>query len=128
MTETLSNEVASLGIRVSIVGPGSFRTGFAGDVNLRPANRIESYRSVVSPVEDYFEGAAGKELGDPSKAAAVNQEAVDNETAPTRRMLGKDAYDLWGQTIASRIDEINSWRVRGTETAFADVDIKPIGG
>lgn len=127
-SETLAMEAAPLGIRVTIVEPGSFRTGFAGDVNLRPAGRIEGYRPVVGPVEDFLEGSAGQEMGDPAKAAAVIVAAVNSDAAPTRLMLGADAYALWDQTIAKRIEDINAWRERGTSTAFDGVEIKPIGG
>ncbi|MGJ3522645.1 oxidoreductase [Nitratidesulfovibrio sp. D1] len=127
-SEALAMEVAPLGIRVTIVEPGSFRTGFAGDVNVRPAQRIESYRPVVGPVEDFLERSAGKEIGDPARAAAVIIAAVESDAPPIRLMLGEDAYALWDQTIAKRIEDIDAWRERGLKTAFDGAAFTPIGG
>ena len=127
-TEALAAEVAALGIRVTLVEPGSFRTGFAGDVNVRPTQRIEAYLPVTGPIEQYLETSAGKEIGDPAKAAQVIIAAAQSDAPPTRLMLGADAYALWDQTIARRTEDINSWRKRGLNTAFDGVEIKPIGG
>lgn len=128
-TEALAVEAAPLGIRVTLVEPGSFRTGFAGgDVNVRPAQRLEAYRHVTGPMENYLETSAGKEIGDPAKAAQVIIAAAQSDTPPTRLVLGPDAYGLWDQTIAKRIEDINSWRERGLNTSFDGVEIKPIGG
>ncbi|MFJ4192568.1 oxidoreductase [Pseudomonas sp. NPDC089534] len=127
-TETLAMEVAPLGIRVTLVEPGSFRTGFAGDVNVRPARRLNTYRDIVGPVERFLEQSAGHEIGDPAKAAGVILEAVNRSAAPVRLMLGADAYALWDQTIERRIQDIDAWRERGLATAFDGVELKPIGG
>jgi NAD(P)-dependent dehydrogenase (short-subunit alcohol dehydrogenase family) len=127
-TEALAVEAAPLGIRVTLVEPGSFRTGFAGDVNVRPAQRLEAYRHVTGPMENYLETSAGKEIGDPAKAAQVIIAAAQSDAPPTRLVLGPDAYGLWDATVAKRIEDINSWRERGLNTSFDGVEIKPIGG
>src|SRR3984957_15442833 len=67
----LREGVKPLGIGVTIVGPGAFRTEFAGSVNMRPAQRIDTYRPVVDPVEAYLYGGDGKQPGDTAKAAAA---------------------------------------------------------
>lgn len=127
-TEALAVEAAPLGIRVTLVEPGSFRTGFAGDVNVRPAQRLDTYSHVTGPIESFLENSAGKEIGDPAKAAAVIIDAIESDNAPTRLVLGPDAYGLWDQTIAKRIEDINAWRERGMETSFDGVEITAIGG
>jgi short-subunit dehydrogenase len=53
-TESLALEVKTLGIHVTLVEPGAFRTEFAGDVNMRPAQHIQAYRAVVEPFEQYL--------------------------------------------------------------------------
>ena len=128
-TEALAAEAAPLGIRVTLVAPGSFRTGFAGgDVNVRPAQRIEAYSHVTGPMETYLETSAGKEIGDPAKAAALIIAVAESDSAPTRLVLGPDAYGLWDQTVAKRIEDIDAWRERGMQTSFDGVEIKAIGG
>lgn len=127
-SEALKDEVAPLGIGVTIVEPGSFRTEFAGDVNLRPHDRIEAYRPVVEPVEAFLYGQAGKQAGDPAKAAIRMVEAVDSDTPPVRLMLGADAYELWDRTITARNAELAAWRESGEDTAFDDASMIAIGG
>lgn len=121
-SEALRDEVAPLGIRVTIVEPGAFRTEFAGDVNMRPAQTIKAYRPVVEPIEQYLYGQAGKQAGDPVKAASVMIEAVDSDRPPLRLMLGTDAYGLWEKAVAARNADLDAWRSRGEATAFDDAD------
>jgi NAD(P)-dependent dehydrogenase (short-subunit alcohol dehydrogenase family) len=127
-SEALRDEVAPLGIRVTIVEPGSFRTEFAGDSNMRPARSLDAYRPVVGPIEDFLYGQAGKQAGDPAKAAALMIAVVDDDHPPLRLMLGSDAYELWDRTLAARDAELQSWRARGEATAFEDSAMIPIGG
>jgi NAD(P)-dependent dehydrogenase (short-subunit alcohol dehydrogenase family) len=125
-TESLALEVKSLGIHVTLVEPGAFRTEFAGDVNMRPAQHIQAYRAVVEPFEQYLEGSSGKQLGDPAKAAQRMLEVVESATPPTRLMLGQDAFSIWDQTLATRTQDIDSWRKKGIETAFDDAEFVEI--
>jgi NAD(P)-dependent dehydrogenase (short-subunit alcohol dehydrogenase family) len=119
--EALRDEVAPLGIRVTIVEPGAFRTEFAGDVNMRPANPIAAYRPVIAPVEAYLYGSAGAQIGDPDKAAALMIAAVESDAPPLRLMMGADAYGMWDTTLAARQTDLVAWRERGIATAFEDV-------
>ncbi|MCV7191404.1 SDR family NAD(P)-dependent oxidoreductase [Mycolicibacterium brumae] len=125
-TESLALEVAPLGIHVTLVEPGAFRTEFAGDVNMRPAASIAAYRPVVETFETYLETSAGKQMGDPAKAAQRMLEVVDSDNPPTRLMLGRDAYAIWDDTIAKRIADIDSWRGPGEDTAFPDAEMAEI--
>ena len=127
-SEALRDEVAPLGIRVTIVEPGSFRTEFAGDVNMRPLEPKDAYRPVIAPIEDYLYGQAGKQAGDPAKAAERMIEVVDSASPPMRLMLGADAYQLWDSTVAARNEELGAWRARGEDTAFPDAAPIRIGG
>jgi short-subunit dehydrogenase len=126
-SEALRDEVRPLGIRVTIVEPGAFRTEFAGDVNMRPAQTLEAYRPVIEPIEQYLYGNAGKQAGDPAKAANAMIEAVESTSPPLRLMLGADAYDLWDRTLAARNAELDAWRARGEATAFDDAKTITIG-
>lgn len=112
---------------MTIVEPGSFRTEFAGDANMRPANMIDAYRPVIGPIEDFLYGQSGKQTGDPAKAAQAMIEAVNSDAPPLRLMLGADAYELWERTLAARNAELARWRARGEATAFDDAAMIPIG-
>ena len=127
-SDALRDEVAPLGIRVTIVEPGNFRTEFAGDVNMRPEHQLEAYRPLIAPIEDFLYGQAGTQAGDPAKAAALMIEAVDSTNPPARLMMGKDAFDLYDRLIGARHKEFDEWRARGEATAFEDASMIRIGG
>lgn len=125
-TEALAIETRPLGIHVTLVEPGAFRTEFAGDVNMRPVQRIDAYRPVVEPFEAYLEQSAGKQMGDPAKAARRMLEVVASDAPPVRLMLGQDAFSIWDATIAKRIQDLNSWRASGEDTAFDGAELEEI--
>jgi short-subunit dehydrogenase len=127
-SEALYDEVKPLGIRVTIVEPGAFRTAFAGDSNVRPETTIPDYEPVIEPIRQYLYGNSGKQLGDPRKAALVMIQAVESSDPPLRLMLGADAYGLWDQKRADVDAEMAKWRKAGEDTAFSDAEFVAIGG
>ncbi|MFJ4371023.1 oxidoreductase [Pseudomonas japonica] len=125
-TEALAIEARPLGIHVTLVEPGAFRTEFAGDVNMRPLQRIDAYRSMVEPFETYLQTSAGKQMGEPGKAAQRMLEVVASAAPPVRLMLGRDAYAIWEATLARRQADLDSWRGRGEDTAFDGAELVEI--
>lgn len=126
-SEALADEVRPLGIRVTLVEPGAFRTEFAGDANVRPETTIDDYKPVIEPVRKYLYGNSGKQAGDPRKAARAMIAAVESDEPPLRLMLGADAYGLWEQKRAAMDEEAAQWREVGEDTAFADAETRAIG-
>jgi NAD(P)-dependent dehydrogenase (short-subunit alcohol dehydrogenase family) len=127
-SQALRDEVKPLGIGVTIVAPGAFRTEFAGPVNMRPARRIDAYRPVVDPIEAYLYGCEGKQPGDPAKAAAAMIAAVESDDPPSHLVLGADAIGLWEAKQAGFAVEFVRWRAVGEATAFDGAAASPIGG
>lgn len=126
--EGLRDEVKGLGIKVTIVEPGAFRTEFAGDANMRPATEIEDYAAVVEPLKAYLYGNDGKQPGDPHKAASAMVEVVESDLPPLRLLLGADAYGVWEQKSAEREADFSAWREVGLATAFEGEAFRPVGG
>jgi NAD(P)-dependent dehydrogenase (short-subunit alcohol dehydrogenase family) len=126
-SEALRDEVGPFGIRVTIVEPGNFRTEFAGEANMRPAERLAAYRPTIEPIEQFLYGQAGRQAGDPAKAAALMMEIVGADTPPLRLMLGADAYELWERVSRTRTTDLETWRARGAATAFDDAPMVTIG-
>ena len=93
-SQALRDEVKPLGIGVTIVAPGAFRTEFAGAVNMRPERRIDAYRPVIDPLEAYLYGGDGKQPGDPAKAADAMIAAVESDDPPLHLLLGADAIGI----------------------------------
>ena len=127
-SEALRDEVAPLGIRVTTVEPGAFRTEFAGGGNMRPERRLDAYRPVVDPIEAYLYGSDGKQPGDPRKAALAMIAAVDSADPPLRLMPGADAFDLWEKKRGAMEAEFARWRELGEATAFEGAAVAHVGG
>jgi len=127
-TEALRDEVKPLGIKVTIVEPGAFRTEFAGASNVRPAQQIDDYKPVIEPLQAYLYGNDGKQLGDPHKAALAMIEVVESANPPLRMMLGADAFGLWEKKRAEIDADVSKWRKVGEDTAFDGVEVQAISG
>ncbi len=127
-SEALRDEVGPLGIRVTIVEPGAFRTEFAGTANMRPERRLDAYRPVIEPVETYLYGGAGKQPGDPRRAADAMIAAIESDSPPLRLLLGTDAIGLWEKKQAALGADLARWRAVGEATAFAGAAVAPVGG
>ena len=127
-SEALRDEVAPLGVRVTVVEPGAFRTEFAEGKNMRPDQRIDAYRPVIAPVERYLYDGSGKQPGDPARAAQAMIAAVESVDPPLHLVLGADAYAAWEKKLSALTADLNAWRERGVATAFPDAEIKAVGG
>ncbi|MFC8535649.1 oxidoreductase [Streptomyces sp. NPDC057249] len=118
LSEALAAEVAPHGIKVLIVEPGSFRTGFAGGGALRQSAPLDAYADSVGPVRSGLPDSDGKQEGDPAKAAAAILTALDAEDTPLRLPLGNDATDaVLGALDASRA-EVLTWEKVSRSTGF----------
>jgi NAD(P)-dependent dehydrogenase (short-subunit alcohol dehydrogenase family) len=116
-SEALAQEVAPYGIKVLIVEPGAFRTGFAGD-SLRHMPEITAYRAIVGPTRDFARGMDQTQSGDPRKAARVIDEALRADPTPLRLQLGADAIQAVRQHSERLLADLAAWEARGTAVAF----------
>ncbi|GAA3515240.1 oxidoreductase [Actinocatenispora rupis] len=119
LSEALAAEVAPHGIRVLIVEPGAFRTGFAGAAELQPSADSDAYRDTVGPVRTRLPGGSGQEPGDPAKAAAAILTALDADEPPLRLPLGSDAADAIADHLDRARTELGAWEKLTRSTDFA---------
>src|SRR5947209_4194592 len=90
-SESLSKEVGPLGINVTIVEPGGFRTDFAGSSTALREGR-KDYDETVGAAVRFQRDYDGSQPGDPVKAAAAVIQIVAMADPPLRLLLGSDAY------------------------------------
>jgi len=126
-SEALADEVATFGIKVTLIEPGNFRTEFAGDANMRPQRQLEAYRPVIAPIEDFLYGQNGRQPGNPAKAAEAMIAVVNDPEPPRRLVLGADAYDVLDRTMAARMKDISRYRNLGEQTGFEGAEVRAIG-
>lgn len=117
---SLAKEVGPLGIKVTAVAPGSFRTDWAGRSMVRTPLRIEDYEPIFAPLRAAREQASGNQLGDPMAAARAILKVIEMEQPPVHLLLGSDALRLVGEDRARMDAEIRQWAPLSRSTDFAD--------
>jgi NAD(P)-dependent dehydrogenase (short-subunit alcohol dehydrogenase family) len=109
ISESLGKEVKPLGIHVTAVAPGSFRTDWAGRSMSRTPRSIADYDALFDPIRQAREEKSGKQLGDPRKAARAMLAAIDSDQPPAHLLLGSDALALVRNKLADLDKEIRAW-------------------
>ena len=91
-TQSLAIEVAPLGIKVTLVEPGAFRTDFLSDRSIRDAAvEIPDYAPTAGAVRAALAKMAGKQSGDPLKGVAAIFQITREPKPPLHLVLGSDA-------------------------------------
>lgn len=104
-SEAMAQEVAPLGIKVSIVEPGPFRTKFANkEKGIEAKKVISDYSETAGAFRNKLKGIDGKQEGDPVKASQAIIDLVNSENPTLRLPLGKVAL----MTIGMKLDSIKS--------------------
>jgi len=116
ISETLGKEVAPLGIAVTAVAPGSFRTDWAGRSMARTPRSIPDYDELFDPIRATRRQKSGKQLGDPAKAARVMLDVIDSPSPPAHLLLGSDALGLVRQKLSELTAEIDQWEAISRST------------
>jgi NAD(P)-dependent dehydrogenase (short-subunit alcohol dehydrogenase family) len=120
MTEALALELKPLGIHVTIVEPGAFRTDFlAQDSLIRAAKVIEDYAATSGQTRAAVDPRHGKQPGDPVLGVKVIIDAVASPNPPLRLMLGADALERIRNKIKQVEADMAAWEKRATGTSFA---------
>jgi NAD(P)-dependent dehydrogenase (short-subunit alcohol dehydrogenase family) len=121
ISEALSAEVAPLGIKVTVVEPGFFRTDFLDETSLsRTALEIEDYRDSVGKTRAHAADVNHGQRGDPRKLAAAFMQLASANNPPLRLPLGSDCVARIETKNAFVAKELAEWRTLATSTDFSD--------
>lgn len=107
-TEALNNEVNPLGIFVTSVEPGGFRTDWAGP-SMSYAPKVEGYEETVDKRAELFATGKFQPMGDPDKAAKVMIDLANHPKPPVHLVLGSEAIKMLQQADAERTAEMEEW-------------------
>jgi NAD(P)-dependent dehydrogenase (short-subunit alcohol dehydrogenase family) len=118
LSDVLAQDLRSLGIHVTAVAPGAFRTQFLSKESLVfSGKQIEDYTEVRASHAKYL-SIDGKQIGDPVKAAEALIEIAGTPEPPTLLFLGSDAYDRATRKMRELERLIEKWRSLTLSTQF----------
>jgi NAD(P)-dependent dehydrogenase (short-subunit alcohol dehydrogenase family) len=115
LSEALAQELKPLGVKVLIVEPGAFRTDLLGAA-LRHMPILDAYRETVGGTRDFAHGAHGTQLGDPLKAAAAIEKAIEADDTPLRLQLGEDAVAAVRGHARALLEQLEAWEAVALDT------------
>src|SRR5882757_4065549 len=108
-SESLFKEIGPLGIKVTIIEPGGFRTDFAGSSTQLSEGRPE-YDSTVGAAVRFQRRDNGRQPGDPAKAAAALLHVASLSEPPLRLLLGSDSYAAAEKSALDKIESDKHWK------------------
>ncbi|MFF8096865.1 oxidoreductase [Streptomyces sp. NPDC016675] len=125
LSEALHQELSPLGIKVTIVEPGYFRTDFLDGTSLHTEERIiTDYEATAGAVRGAVPGLNHSQPGDPVKGATAILEIVDADTPPLRVQLGSDCAEAMDHKVAELTEESLTWRRLALSTDHDDVAVQ----
>jgi NAD(P)-dependent dehydrogenase (short-subunit alcohol dehydrogenase family) len=116
-SEVLAKEIGPMGVKVTIVEPGGFRTDFAGASTTIQNGRPE-YDATVGEVARFQRNYDGKQPGDPVKAADAVLHITSLDEPPLRLLLGSDAMNAVEKNDIAKIEADRKWRTLSISTDF----------
>ena len=117
-SDALAIEGAPLGIKVTCVEPGPFRTDWAGRSLKQTPNRIADYAETAGARLKSTADGSGKQAGDPVRAGEAMIHITEIDTPPRHFVLGLWGQDAVTKRLQERVAEIAEWRAAGLATDF----------
>jgi NAD(P)-dependent dehydrogenase (short-subunit alcohol dehydrogenase family) len=126
ISEALAQEVTPLGIKITIVEPGAFRTEFVTRSLVIADSEIKDYEIAIGEMRQGARDILDNQLefqepGNPKKAALAIIKAVNSENPPLRLALGEDAIYAINAKLESVKTELDTWKEVSVDTAFDEL-------
>lgn len=118
--ESLAGDVRHLGIKVTNVEPGPFRTDWGGRSATYVETKIDDYNESGHQRMQNISNDSGKQIGDPNLGAKAMIKLVDLENPPVHLVLGEWAYDTQRKKIERWKEELDTFEELGKNTDFEE--------
>lgn len=117
-SEVIALDVKEFGIRVTVVEPSGFRTGFLSKNSLAVTeSKLDGYQAVKEIQKRYLAGN-GQQPGDPEKASEILIELAEKENPPLHLYLGQDAYNRVSAKLSAMTAELEAWKSTSISADF----------
>jgi NAD(P)-dependent dehydrogenase (short-subunit alcohol dehydrogenase family) len=120
LSQALAKEVGPLGIRVSLIEPGPFRTDFQGRSMTSVANPIDAYAQTAGARRAQLRAGSGKQAGDPTRAADAIIKVVEASDPPLHLVLGSNGVQRVREALQEVLHSVDEW-----ETVSLSADFPP---
>jgi NAD(P)-dependent dehydrogenase (short-subunit alcohol dehydrogenase family) len=118
LSEALSKEVEPLGIRVTVIEPGPFRTDWAGRSLKQPRSQMEAYAKTAGARRAEISGYSGRQPGDPMRAAEAVIQVAESPTPPLNLVLGAQGLERVRAKLAKLTRGLDQWEAVTMGTDF----------
>ena len=119
MSESLRLELAPLGIKVTLVQPGPFRTEFIARGLEKAATQIDDYQTSAGKFARFLDSMNGKQPGDPARAAEAIVKMVLDGEAPLHLPLGKYVVKKLRDKAVALSREAEKWEAVAVGAEFS---------
>jgi NAD(P)-dependent dehydrogenase (short-subunit alcohol dehydrogenase family) len=117
-SDSLAAETGPLGIKVTCVEPGPFRTDWAGRSLLQTPNRIADYAETAGARLEATSGYSGQQPGDPVRAAEAMIKISQVENPPRHLPLGPFAIEAISKKAHAILQDAQQWRELSLATSY----------
>ena len=117
-SDSLADEGRPLGIKVTCIEPGPFRTSWAGGSLKQTPNRIADYASTAGMHMKGTVDNNGTQAGDPVRAAKAMIDVTENDNPPRHLVFGAWGIDAVANKLKATLAEVEAWRDVGIATDF----------
>ena len=119
-SESLSKEVGPLGVKVTVIEPGPFRTDWAGRSLQTSAHPIAAYEQTVHARLKQLVAVNGRQVGDPKRAAEAIITVVDSAEPPLNLVLGAPGLKLAREKLMALAAEFDKWEALTLSADYPD--------
>ena len=120
LSMALAGEMEPLGVYVTVVEPGPFRTDFLGRSGVEAKELIPDYVPTAGVARQYLNTQSGKQPGDPQRAVEAIIAAVSAPKPPKHLLLGKIALKRWKNRLEEWSTELAEWESTTTGADFPE--------